>query len=127
MSYDADRQTIEGILAVWTTTPIVYSENAPMPDSGNWIRLNILNAQAYRSAIHQQHYRHPGIVVIQVFTERESGTGLSTRYGDTLAALFRGVTSGGIKFRAATVRNIGPTEGWYQTNVEISFERDEVF
>ena len=126
MSYDADRQTIEGLLN-WTTTPVVWSGNAETPTSGDWIRVNMLNAESYRSAIHQQHYRHPGLLVIQIFVAKNSGNGVALRYGDTIAALYRGVTSGGIKFRAATVREIGPTEGWYQVNVEIPFERDEVY
>jgi len=122
MSYDAARKTIQALLDDnWDTTKKVMSMNELPPESGNWVRLNISSAESFRAAVKQKFYRHPGLVVVQVFVEKDKGNGLAVQYGDSIASIFRGATGGGILFRAATVREIGPTEGWYQVNVEIPF------
>lgn len=128
MSYDAARKTIQNMLNdSWTTTAKVMSMNEVPPTSGDWVRLSILDGEAQRAAIHQARYRHPGLVVVQIFVEKDKGNGLAIQYGDSIASIFRGAAGGGITFRAATVREIGSAEGWFQVNVEIQFQRDETF
>ena len=132
MSYDANRIAIQSHLqSGWTTTPILFDGAVPAQHQDEWIRLNIFDTSANQASIGGAavKYRHNGLIVIEIYVENseQTGSGKATRYGDTLAALFRGETVGDALFRSPVVRQIGRDEGWYRVNVEVPFQRDECF
>jgi hypothetical protein len=132
MSYDAHRIAVQQhVQSNWTTTPILYDGAVPAEHTDEFIRINIFDSSSQQSSIGGAvaRYRHVGVVVIEIYVRisEQMGSGNATRYGDTLAALFRGETVGDALFRSPTVRQVGRDEGWYRVNVEIPFQRDECF
>ena len=126
MNFDDARQVIEGRLNDnWSTTRIVFGESVLPPTDGNWVRISILPARSQQIAIGVPvKYRHWGIVVVEVYTTESNGANLAMQYGDTIATLYRGVSTGGVIFRTPTVRSIGREAGWHHANVEIPFQWD---
>lgn len=132
MSYEAEAATIRThFKAGWgETTPVAYENQTLKPPNGApWVRLTILNGDAFQADMvpGATRHRHPGAVTVQVFTEHGTGDGKARRLGDTAAALFRGQTIGGIVFRTPTVRAVGSDRTWYQVNVTAEFFRDSIF
>jgi hypothetical protein len=129
MTFDANRISIENhIGSNWTTTPVLYTGEPPQ-HANEWIRVRITDLRSDQASMGSSavKYRHFGILIIEIYVTEQTGSGVATRYGDTLAALFRGETVGDALFRAPVVRQIGRDEGWYRVNVEIPFQRDECF
>lgn len=132
MGYDAFRQSVQQqVRDNWTTTPILYDASQAVPQNEDWIRITMIDADSFQASIGGGSggvkYRHPGAVVLEVFTSEREGSGKAMRYADTLAAVFRGQTVGGALFRSPTVRQIGAQEGWYRVHVICPFQRDECF
>ena len=130
MTYDANRIAIQNhVISNWTTTPIIHDSAEAATHQDEWVRLRFADLRSDQASIGGAavKYRHFGILIIEIYVTEQSGSGKATRYGDTLAALFRGETVGDALFRAPVVRQIGRDEGWYRVNVEIPFQRDECF
>lgn len=72
-------------------------------------------------------YRVFGLVIIQVFTELESGAKRSAELVEMIKTIFRSllIPSDRIVFGDMTVVKVGQNDGFYQENVEISFYRNE--
>lgn len=133
MSYDAESQLIrQTFLAAWRAfadSPPVAHENAPFkPPSNAWVRLSIINAEAFQADMAAApRYRHPGVVIVQVFVPHGTGDGRARRLADQAAGVFRSRTIGNIVFRAASVLPQGSDGTWYQVNATAEFFRDSTF
>lgn len=130
MSLATARRDIEKRLADnWGTTPIAY-DGVPFdpPADAAWIRLQILDGDAFRVNIGQPGvHRQTGVIMIQIYTPTETGSNTARQYADTLSALFRDITFNGITCRTPNPFNIGDTGGWYQFNVAIPYYYDGVY
>ncbi len=74
-----------------------------------------------------KRYTRYGILTVQLFTV--SGTGLSSadNYAKIIQDTFEGKSSpNGVWFKNARSNDIGPDGVWYQTNILIDFEFDEI-
>lgn len=100
--------------------------------SGNpstWLRIQVRHGEGRQIGFGdgKRRLHRLGVVTAQLFTA--SGTGLST--ADPLVTIllnaFEGAsTPGGVWFRNARVNEVGQDGGWYQTNVLVEFNYDEV-
>jgi len=76
-------------------------------------------------------YRHPGLLILSLFTLRHLGAGAGTSRAVTVAAAFRGKQeesgAASVQYRTPTIRSIGPVGNWFQTDVEVPYEYDEQF
>ena len=116
------------------TTPVAYpNRDFTPPQDGSWVQLGIAQGDAFPVEIGSGgQKRHPGTVLVQVFTKLGEGDGPGLTLAEQAAAIFRDVTvtagtNANIRFRTPTVRNIGPGDAYYQVNVAIPFVRDAVF
>lgn len=133
MSYESERAAIEGRWAAqWTATASDYEGVAftvPNPAAGNsWARIRILNGtavQASTGAPNSNVHRHPGVIVINLFSPSGVGTKAARALGDTAAAIFRNQVFGGVHCLAASVASNGVDGPWLQTTISIPFYRDE--
>lgn len=68
-----------------------------------------------------------GIIIVQVFTELESGAARSAELVDRVTGIFRNrtIASERMVFRDATIVQVGQNDGFYQENVEIETYRNE--
>jgi hypothetical protein len=129
-----ERAAIGGILSAWTTTQICYpNDKFTPPPKASWVRLVIQAGDSAQIELggEKNTHRHPGLVILQVFTPLEWGDKTALDYADQLAALFRrktvSFTGGSIVFRSPTVREVGPDAAYFQVNVSVPFVRDVLF
>jgi len=124
MSFDTIRRDIENRVADnWMVTPVAY-ENAPFeePQSEPWIRVRIFDDVTRRITIgNPATYRHAGLLVLEIFTPKNSGTGTARTYAGTLATLFRDVQFSGLTFREPSLSNGGEENGWFKMNLSTPF------
>lgn len=131
--FDNAQQLIEQKFnTAWNAaTPIAFDnvEFDPPATVDQWVRLNVLDEAAFVAGMGGgvNLYRHPGIVIVQVFIRDGSGIREAKQLADTVAAIFRGANENGILYRAPYVETVGPNNGWFQVNVNIPFHWDAQF
>lgn len=92
-----------------------------------WVRLSIREGEAQIVSLDGgdgRRFRHPGVVIVQVFVPANDGDGLAREIADSVAAIFRGKTIDCVRFRAPYVQVVGPEGAWFQLNVYCNFFYD---
>lgn len=123
--------------AAWDTTNLAaayedLADDDPLPKGdASWARFSVRHEESFQAsmgaALNQRQFRRRGTITVQIFTP--SGKGLSERL--TLAKVvsdaFEGRSSpGGVWFKNVKMNEIGRDGYFFQTNVLINFEYDEV-
>lgn len=112
---------------------VSVANNVKLPPDAelSWARVTLEHLDGGQGSLSgglgTQRYDRDGNLTIQIFTP--AGTGLSE--GHSLAKIvtdaYDGIaTSNGVWFRNARVNEIGPDGDWYQINVIIDFNYDEI-
>lgn len=132
MTYELTHNAIRTRLASnWTTTPVAYMNAEFKPPVGDtaWVRLTIEDADAFQASMGATAniYRHPGLIIVSVFAPLNRGDKLALQYADSIAAIFRGWRTTGLRTYAPTLKRIGADDKWYHVNVTVPFERDSAF
>lgn len=118
----------------YSTVPVAWA-NAEFdpPSEDEWVRVTIFDAEAFQVSIGGvagagNTYRHPGIVVVNIFVPINVGDGLALAMADAVATIFRAWQDATTKTRFLTpsVSRIGTDGNWFQINVTCPFERDEL-
>lgn len=116
----------------WGADTPVELDNEPItpPANADWVRLVIRhNTSTQRSlgGIGNRKFMRGGEVFVQCFTPEGSGSTGARTLAATARAIFEGKTllPGSIIFTDVVVREIGADRGWYQVNVEATFDYDE--
>lgn len=106
---------------------------SPPPKEFAYARYKILHRDGRQSSLTgasgEAKWNRTGLVVIQTFAPLISNKGLpiALQLGSIAREAYEGKASpGGIWFRNATVREVGPTDGWFQVNTIVGFTYDEV-
>lgn len=135
--WDDARIAIEKRLADnWATTPIQYwSSGVPFepPTSGGYITITVeeFSAQQITLGSSPQMHRYFGIITLQVFVPERQGAKTAAGYCDTLDELFRRAqfsqgNSGLITCRTPQGQMVGVSDGWYQMNLSVEYQRDKI-
>jgi hypothetical protein len=136
LSYDGEFGALLGRLAAeWDEEdngPVAWPNrkfDPPDPsDVDVWIRPTVLPGVASQVSLGDApRYRHPGLLVVQVFSPLGVGDGAMRRAADRLMAIYRLARVEGFRFRAPYLDPVGPGETWFQANVVVPYERDETF
>lgn len=129
MTFEEIRLAVESHMATWTDAPIAY-DGAPIgpsvknaQDSGTpWVRLTIRHGDSFTAGVGQGPcVRRTGVIFVQVFTARNIGSRPAMLLADSLAEHFEYFTSGKLETQAARLNPVGPSGGYYQANVSVSF------
>ena len=104
---------------------VVYNANKYDPTDKSWIRLSMQTGEARRITIHTTFYRTRGIIFAQVFTSPSISPMTGKSLADKVADIYRAQQFDGVNCEAPTVKEIGNSNGWIQTNVLIPFYYDE--
>lgn len=106
------------------------NEDFKAPASSPWARVAIRHtarAQESLGPVNGRKFESTGSVFIQCFSPLDGGRTAA----DTLAAAAQGIFEGkhllpeGIRFTGSAITEVGPTEDWYQINVEAFFTYTE--
>lgn len=107
--------------------PTTY-DNAPVKNVRKdvWARFSILTGDSFQRQMGSGKFRRtPGIVMIQLFIDRNQGTGKLFRTADQILPFFTHANVGGVKFLTGSVANIGDDKSHYQLNLSCPFFYDD--
>jgi hypothetical protein len=98
--------------------------------SAAWIRMAVLHqtgGQESLGGVGDRKFMRAGQVVFQVFEPLNAGTSATDRLVQDIRLMFEGARIAGntVRFTDAQINEVGVSDGWYQTNLNISFEYDE--
>lgn len=127
MGFDTTRSSAEGIISGWGSVPVAY-DNVEFDSTAqdNWARITILDGDRFNQSLGGSCIRGTGIVVVQLFTKQWQGSAIARGYADELSALFTNVIDGDVVYGVATVTRVGHETDFYQLNINIPFQLDEV-
>lgn len=113
-----------------STTSFVYP-NAPFSEvdaDSEFVRVTMLDGETTQADLSATpRWKHTGVLIFQVFVKAETGEGRAREIADTIAGWYRGTSVGKLVFRAASARNVGIRNGWYQYNIELPFYFHEIY
>jgi hypothetical protein len=114
--------------------PPVYFENAPGIQDANHLRLTIRGAggeQKSMGGVGTRLERQTGVVAIQIFITKKTGTGVARGHADTAANIFRSLnfTANGLAFRffTPTIKDMPDDKSYFSLMVVCPFEVDGMF
>lgn len=125
MTYLEEKLAIEGFFqANWTETEYVF-ENGESPAASEWVRFSIQNGDAFQASLGDNPaFRYPGVVFVQIFTLKDTGSGRALEIADAADLLFKLAVVDGIVFKVPQIRKVNAQDTeWYQVNVSIEFYR----
>lgn len=130
MGFQQAQATIEQMLAdAWQDlTPIAHENDGFDPRNvAEWIRITVKESDGKQASCGSVNrlFRYPGVVFIQIFTEAGKGSGRALELADLITPIFRSVIQDNIHFGVPVATRVGPSESWYQVNVDCNFYREE--
>lgn len=112
-----------------STTPIAWPNAAFTTPLVPWVRFTVRSGEANQLTFgaSTNNFRHSGVIIIQVFTLLDTGEALALQHADQIASIFRNWCGQSVRCRTPSVKDIGNDgEGWYQVNVVVPFQWDEL-
>ncbi|MCP4149811.1 MAG: hypothetical protein GY757_18850 [bacterium] len=130
MGYADERAAIEARFSTgWgVTTPIAWDNVDYIPTPATtFVSIHILAGKELAVSVGASiRTRNSGLININIFVPKNTGTNAALALADTAAAIFRHQSfSPSISCRGAEVKRIGQVNEWFQYNASISFQRDE--
>jgi|SRR6185369_2609672 len=131
MSYLSQHNEIrKRLYDAWgSTTPIAWpnKEFTPPNPQAPWIRLSINDGEANQINLGStpSTIRYFGIIYFQVFVVQDKGDTQALTLADQLISYFHNWCGVNVRCRAAKVKIVGNSDGWFQVNVSVPFYRDE--
>ena len=127
----------------WSLTPIEYenvTESAALlaakDAKESWIRVTIRDGDGQLTTIgsDSRRDRYVGVIIIQIFIPQKSPASTSktgTSAGRILAVAISDIWNGYtgqpcLQIRTPSMNTIGELSGWFQINVNIPFQNDEI-
>lgn len=124
--HNAIRDRFDDEIATGQDVAVLYDNdpNGPPADGSVWCRCSIKRTDTVQVESGPASYRRHGRVYAQLFGPVELGDGDLLELADEIGSAFEGVSAGGVRYGAVTVRPIGVSGHEYQVNVEIPFTAD---
>jgi len=132
MTAQADQIAIENRFGtLFTAVQVKYANvDTFVPDDDEtWCELFITIADSRRASIGDDDklHRTTGVISVNVYVPKGTGTVNGKAIADTAAAIFRDAQFSGITCRSPAITDIGEVENWYVINMTVPFQRDELF
>lgn len=125
MSFENERIVIENrFKEYWLDTPVSWENiSFDMPNHAGWVRLTVLNGSSVYRAINNSK-RHSGLISVQIFVPKDTGTSTIRQYADTVTSIFDGRKFSDVVCDVASIETVGADDIWHQMNVTIPYWRD---
>lgn len=119
--------------SAYTAVPVFWPDvRKDFPTTGSWVRVHLQhNGERQRTiggAVGNRRYGVWGILTFQVFTESGDGGDANDAMCKVIKTAYRGVNTGAdaITFRNVRVVEAGQDGGFWQMNVMVDFDYDEI-
>ena len=115
-----------------STVPVRW-QNMPwkQPASAEWIAFNIIEGDGIQASLGSVLERQFAVVMVQVFTPKNSGKRRGAALADIVAGILRRISfsSEGITivFETPASAHVGESRDIYQTNVNVPFRGEKIF
>ena len=116
-------------ISLWAGETEVTLENESFTPANKYVRITIRQLGSNQRTLGRtgnRKFRRDALVLIQVFTPADTGTGESDRLSKLAANIFEGKRLNGLSFGSVSSRGVGPSGSWYQALVEAPFDYDEI-
>lgn len=132
---EARDQITELFTTAWATTghTVVFDDKpgSKPTTEAPWARFLVRHAAGAQGSLAgdngRRRWTRTGFVTVQIFTPIGEGLSRSDVLAKIVLDAYEGqTTSGGAWFRNARANEIGPDGDWFQVNVLVDFEYDEV-
>jgi hypothetical protein len=109
-------------------TVVLYDNQKGEPDGARlWTRVSMISTESVLAAMGaKRRFRHPALLVLQLYDEPGRGTGTLDAIIDAAQTYFRGLTAAGIKYLVPSRLIVGRVEDWYQVNLQVPLYADDV-
>lgn len=134
MINDARKDIYQAILDYWTAQAVdadlVFANESFDPTPGrSWVRVTMLHTGGGQDSLGgtgNRKFLREGSITAQVFCPQDGGLATSDALVEPVLAALEGLTFtlSNIRTYGGTINEIGPDNGWYQTNVGVPFEYD---
>lgn len=117
---------------IWgaTTAYTFGNEQFSPPSDAFWVRLAVQHFTGNQESLGgagNRKFSRAGQISIQLFSPLNSGMDTIDGYVHTLRAIFEGETlTGAIRCTDANAFEVGVSNGWFQVNIDIAFEYEEI-
>lgn len=111
----------------WTETPVVY-QNIAYNEMTEFIRVTILSGPREQASLgcNNNTYRTTGVVIIQVFTPKNTGTKRALDIVDMLIAFLQSKVIGTVNFKTPYISFQNIVDSFYQVNLNCPFYVDNI-
>lgn len=118
-----------GVIVVYDDT----KTEIPTSATSEWMRVQVEHLERIQptvgNAVGLRRFRSSGLITVQIFTPYGGGLTRADLLADIVFDIFDGVSTGsgdGITFRNVTMREVGQSGNWFQSNILVDFEYDTV-
>jgi len=128
---DSRKLIYDKFIADWNDETIYDFDNEEfdMPEASiSWVRLVVRNKvgnQETLGKIGSRKFLRDATVMIQVFTELDTGASEGDRLAVKARDIFEGIRLNGLWFFASDIQEIGSDGTFYQHNVECTFNYEQ--
>lgn len=128
---EARKLVYDKFIADWADETIYDLDNDKfdIPEGDiSWLRLVVRNkvgTQDTLGKIGSRKFLRDATVMVQVFTELDTGTSEGDRLSTKVRGIFEGIRLNGLWFFASDIQEIGSDGTFFQHNVECTFNYEE--
>ena len=125
MQFEQSRSDIESFLNDnWSYTDIQF-DNVSFNPGDEYIRPTIFDGESSKISLGTYGaHRRVGVLIVQIFVKKNTGTSRSKVLADYLSGLFKDLKLSDIQFESPTLIRVGQTEGYHQENFQIPYYID---
>ena len=125
MQFEQSRvEIVTQISSNWTVTDVQF-DNQPMPLGDEYIRPVILDGDSNQISLGPTGlHRRVGVLIIQIFVLKDTGTKRTKELADMLSVLFKSVKLGDTQFESPTLVRVGQNQKYHQENFQVPFYVD---
>lgn len=111
----------------WVETPVIY-QNIAYNDVPEYIRINILSGKRFQASLgcNNNTYRTPGVLIVQIFTPKNTGTKRALDIVDLLITFLQSKVIGAVNFKTPYISFQNIADSFYQVNLNCPFYVDNI-
>ena len=118
-------------VAVVPAVPVAYDDKKfTKPTKKPWVRFTIQHADGFQASIgapSSNFFRRRGIITAQIFCPEDDGSVEARKLADFVVEAYIGKDIPGFLYYDVTIVEVGnDNAGWYQINVKVNFEYDNI-
>ena len=94
-----------------------------------WARVTVQGGEKLQASLGgtgNRRWRQPGLITVQVFVTMSQGLQTALDVADDVVSALEGVTTSGVRIKAASINPIGRDGTFFQTNVRTPFDFDNL-